>query len=129
VHIDVDVPDQGGGDVVEVRGLGQELSNCHSVETGFDGGFDGEFDQEVVELENSGQFENGTEGAKICPYCQKEFKKMSSLKQHLPVHTKEKNFECNLCAASYTRSSSLYSHVRQKHQQSMDTQQFQEFLD
>ena len=107
------------------------LSYCQDLAAGFDlrevdRAYEGDFSQEGAE--HLGQFENGTESTKICPYCQKEFKKMSSLKQHLPVHTKEKNFECNICNASYTRSSSLYSHMRQKHQ-SMETQEFHELVD
>merc|ERR1711915_463868 len=89
----------------------------------------------TCDLEKSNYFEDEPEtfaqvsdSDKICPYCKKEFKKMSSLKQHLPVHTKEKNFECNICNASYTRSSSLYAHMRQKHM-SMGTQDFSDVLE
>lgn len=133
VTIDIDIPDQDGqnGQNGECGETGQELSYCQDLDAGFDmrevdRAYEGELYQEGAEL--LGQFENGTESTKICPYCQKEFKKMSSLKQHLPVHTKEKNFECNICNASYTRSSSLYSHMRQKHQ-SMETQEFHELVD
>jgi len=136
ITIDQDIPDQGdqngqNGQNGECGEMGQELSYCQDLAAGFDmrevdRAFEGDFYQEGAE--HLGQFENGTESTKICPYCQKEFKKLSSLKQHLPVHTKEKNFECNICNASYTRSSSLYSHMRQKHQ-SMETQEFHELID
>jgi len=130
VTIDLDVPDQNvqNGEFGET---GQELSYCQDLAAGFDmrevdRAFEGEYYQEGAE--HLGQYENGTESTKVCPYCQKEFKKLSSLKQHLPVHTKEKNFECSICNASYTRSSSLYSHMRQKHQ-GMDTQELHELID
>jgi len=130
VTIDLEAPDQGGGDAIQSVGLGQEVSFCQDLATSFDGedgdvGYGGEFFQEGVE--HMGRFDNDAKTLHICPYCQKEFKKMSSLNQHLPVHTKEKNFECNLCNASYTRSSSLYSHIRQKHQ-SMETPEYQEII-
>jgi len=108
VTIDMDDVEHGGG--VEYVGARQEMNLC--VSTGFDLGkvFGG-----GVYGEEEDHFENGVNSSKTCPYCQKQFKKLSSLNQHLPVHTKEKNFECNFCNASYTRSSSLYSHMRQKH--------------
>jgi len=127
IDLDLDMPDQNG----DCEEVGQELAYCQDLAAGFDmrevdRAYDGDFGQE--EVDNLEQFENGTESTKVCPYCQKEFKKLSSLKQHLPVHTKEKNFECSICNASYTRSSSLYSHMRQKHQ-NMGTQEFNEVLD
>ena len=37
---------------------------------------------------------------------------MSALKQHMPVHTGEKKFECKTCARRFTQSSSLYKHMK-----------------
>jgi len=118
VTIDMNNPPEGGQNGEHIR---QELSYCQDLSSGFDisedfvdRDYEGDFGQEGSE--HFEVFESGLESTKICPYCHKEFKKLSSLKQHLPVHTKEKNFECNICNASYTRSSSLYSHMRQKHQ-------------
>ena len=45
-------------------------------------------------------------------FCGKEFTHMSDLSHHMPVHTKEKNFECKGCARRFTQSSSLYRHMK-----------------
>jgi len=51
-------------------------------------------------------------GTYICKFCGKEFTHMSDLSHHMPVHTKEKNFECEGCARRFTQSSSLYRHMK-----------------
>jgi len=51
-------------------------------------------------------------GTYICKFCGKEFTHMSDLSHHMPVHTKEKNFECKGCGRRFTQSSSLYRHMK-----------------
>ena len=48
----------------------------------------------------------------VCVYCKKQFQCPARLKQHLPVHTKEKNYECHMCGKGFTQSSNLYRHVK-----------------
>jgi len=48
----------------------------------------------------------------VCNYCNREFQSHSHLRQHLPVHTKEKKFECEMCGQKFTQSSSLNKHVK-----------------
>lgn len=117
VTIDLDGSDQGGS-MSGFEGLSQEMAFIDtSVSTGFEGEVsyeDGQYYDEAMG-HVSVTDDRGLETSKNCPYCLKEFHNLSSLRQHLPVHTKEKNFACNYCDASYTRSSNLYAHVRLKH--------------
>ena len=63
VTIDMDVHDQGSGDVVDCDALGRELSDCQDLSTGTcfdvgeaDGVYQGEFYQEGID--HMGQFDN-----------------------------------------------------------------------
>jgi uncharacterized Zn-finger protein len=114
VTIDLDGSDQGGS-MSGFDGLSQEMAFIDtSVSTSFEGEVsyeDGQYYEEAMGHHS----DRGFEGTKNCPYCLKEFHNSSSLRQHLPVHTKEKNYTCTYCEACYTRSSNLYAHVRLKH--------------
>jgi len=48
----------------------------------------------------------------LCSYCHKDFLNMSALRQHMPVHTGEKKYQCGQCDRKFTQSSSLYKHMR-----------------
>ncbi|XP_075210607.1 uncharacterized protein LOC142317960 [Lycorma delicatula] len=47
----------------------------------------------------------------ICNFCQKSFNHKTSLKIHLNIHTKEKNYICNICQKSFNRKTSLKRHL------------------
>ena len=51
-------------------------------------------------------------GNHVCLICKKVFNNPSRLRQHLPVHTKEKKYECHMCGNRFTQSSNLYRHVK-----------------
>jgi len=53
-------------------------------------------------------------GNVVCNYCGKEYRHLSALKTHLPVHTKEKRFECKGCGRRFTQISSLNKHIKTK---------------
>jgi len=117
ITIDLDGSDQGGS-LSGFEGLNQEMAFIDtSCSAGFEGDVtyeEGQYYEETMEHMGVPDDRVG-ENIRNCPYCSKTFHKVSSLKQHLPVHTKEKNFVCSYCDASYTRSSNLYAHVRLKH--------------
>ncbi len=51
-------------------------------------------------------------GGLACSYCTRVFTNYSALRQHLPVHTGEKNYECVHCGRKFTQSSSLNKHLK-----------------
>ena len=51
----------------------------------------------------------------VCTYCFKTFPFPSQLKTHLVSHTKERQFHCDYCNASYHHRSHLNRHIRTSH--------------
>lgn len=51
-----------------------------------------------------------------CPLCSKAFRKQS-LRSHLRQHTYERPFVCSTCGTSFSRPSTLTSHVKKVHGQ------------
>lgn len=47
----------------------------------------------------------------ICSYCGKGMSSMSSLRQHINMHTGEKPYKCEQCEKCFGKSSSLYRHL------------------
>jgi len=54
----------------------------------------------------------GLLGDHLCSYCPKRFFSPAKLKSHTLVHTKEKNFVCEECAAIFKRKDDLKSHKK-----------------
>jgi len=53
-----------------------------------------------------------------CGICGKEFKHQYTLVRHLPVHTDERNFQCNECEKAFRQLSTLTQHKASKHSNS-----------
>jgi len=70
--------------------------------------YDGEYDAYDEDYYNDGVMDAGV----TCSYCHKTFVSNAHLRQHLPVHTKEKNFVCQFCNKGFTQSSNLYRHQK-----------------
>jgi uncharacterized Zn-finger protein len=50
------------------------------------------------------------------PCCGKSYKKVTALRDHEAVHTREKKFHCDLCDMLFVRKCTLKSHNILKHQ-------------
>jgi len=50
-----------------------------------------------------------------CGICGKEFKHQYTLVRHLPVHTDERNFQCDQCDKAFRQLSTLTQHKASKH--------------
>lgn len=48
----------------------------------------------------------------VCSYCQKKFEYPSALKRHVVSHTKEKNFQCNICKKKFGSNNHAIRHYR-----------------
>ncbi|XP_039746623.1 zinc finger protein 540-like [Pararge aegeria] len=76
------------------------------------------FFHEVLHTEPLSETSDGTVNKSVqkytCPLCPKSFKK-ASLRLHLRQHTFERPFVCTICAANFTRQSSLANHCRSDH--------------
>lgn len=119
VTIDLDQPQdnamQGYDD-----GMGQEMAYSDTtVATGYEGeeGYEGdEYYQDGGLMQGTDQddreFWAHQNSSTVCPFCHKDFQHLSTLKQHLPVHTGEKKYECDSCNKRFTQSSSLYKHIK-----------------
>ena len=53
-----------------------------------------------------------------CGICGKEFKHQYTLVRHLPVHTDERNFQCDQCEKAFRQLSTLTQHKASKHSSS-----------
>jgi len=53
-----------------------------------------------------------------CGICGKEFKHQYTLIRHLPVHTDERNFQCDMCEKAFRQLSTLTQHKASKHSNS-----------
>ncbi|XP_046382752.1 zinc finger protein 585A-like [Ischnura elegans] len=50
-----------------------------------------------------------------CHICGKQFLRIMQLRHHLPLHSEERPFQCNLCDKSYRRKKDLAKHTDKKH--------------
>merc|ERR1719341_1068607 len=55
------------------------------------------------------------ESLKICQICNKRFKKLFNLKQHVRTHTNERPLKCEHCDKRFNDRSSMNKHVRTVH--------------
>jgi len=55
------------------------------------------------------------ESLKICQICNKQFKKLFNLKQHIRTHTNERPLKCEHCDKRFNDRSSMNKHVRTVH--------------
>ncbi|KAL0871275.1 hypothetical protein ABMA27_005027 [Loxostege sticticalis] len=58
-----------------------------------------------------------------CPHCNRPFASLYAVRVHSETHARQNNlkFSCSLCGASYARAFALKDHVKQVHQQDIDT--------
>ncbi|XP_017849650.1 zinc finger protein 501 isoform X3 [Drosophila busckii] len=47
-----------------------------------------------------------------CKHCDKAFRQISTLTNHVKIHTGEKPFTCNICAKDFRQQSTLINHVK-----------------
>lgn len=52
---------------------------------------------------------------KICHFCNKQFKKLFNLKQHIRTHTNERPLKCDHCEKRFNDRSSMNKHIRTIH--------------
>jgi len=50
-----------------------------------------------------------------CAHCEKAFKQKSQVNQHERIHTGEKPYQCNICFRAYPQAGQLYSHKKSSH--------------
>lgn len=50
-----------------------------------------------------------------CRYCDKRFKKLSRMKNHLNIHYGLKSHQCTKCMKKFTFKNGLTTHLRKKH--------------
>jgi len=65
-----------------------------------------------LNIKKSGQ---NFERLKICQICNKQFKKLFNLKQHIRTHTNERPLKCEHCDKRFNDRSSMNKHVRTVH--------------
>ena len=56
-------------------------------------------------------------GARVykCPFCPKEMKNRSHIKEHIRVHTGERPFVCEICSYAFIQRNILKTHMRRVH--------------
>jgi len=47
-----------------------------------------------------------------CKHCDKAFRQISTLTNHVKIHTGEKPFTCNICAKDFRQQSTLINHIK-----------------
>ncbi|KAI9581141.1 hypothetical protein GQX74_011681 [Glossina fuscipes] len=47
-----------------------------------------------------------------CKHCDKAFRQISTLTNHVKIHTGEKPFKCNICAKDFRQQSTLINHIK-----------------
>ncbi|XP_063223883.1 zinc finger protein 26-like isoform X3 [Bacillus rossius redtenbacheri] len=65
----------------------------------------------VVELLNRNQFLQEVLDVYVCSFCGRRFARYCRLRQHLIIHSRERNFKCDKCGAAFKVNSTLQSHL------------------
>ncbi|XP_061387483.1 zinc finger protein 135 isoform X2 [Musca vetustissima] len=47
-----------------------------------------------------------------CKHCEKAFRQISTLTNHVKIHTGEKPFKCNICSKDFRQQSTLINHIK-----------------
>ncbi|XP_042881923.1 longitudinals lacking protein, isoforms A/B/D/L-like isoform X2 [Penaeus japonicus] len=70
-------------------------------------------DEENTTVGSPGKFRGGR---KACCFCGKTFCDNYTLRRHMVTHlSRERQFECPMCSAAYSRKDHLMAHIRRKH--------------
>ncbi|KAG7171910.1 Zinc finger and BTB domain-containing protein 3-like [Homarus americanus] len=70
-------------------------------------------DEENTTAGSPGKFRGGR---KACCFCGKTFCDNYTLRRHMVTHlSRERQFECPMCNAAYSRKDHLMAHIRRKH--------------
>ncbi|XP_037949884.1 gastrula zinc finger protein XlCGF26.1-like isoform X1 [Teleopsis dalmanni] len=56
-----------------------------------------------------------------CKHCEKAFRQISTLTNHVKIHTGEKPFTCNICAKDFRQQSTLINHIKTHKESSTPT--------
>ncbi|KAJ8041195.1 Ras-responsive element-binding protein 1 [Holothuria leucospilota] len=68
--------------------------------------------EELLKMSRSSKLES----RQTCPYCQRKFPWVSSLRRHLITHTGLKPYECPHCGATFSTKSNCERHINRRHQ-------------
>eukprot|EP00090_Calanus_glacialis_P046992 TRINITY_DN9513_c0_g1_i1.p1 TRINITY_DN9513_c0_g1~~TRINITY_DN9513_c0_g1_i1.p1 ORF type:complete len:275 (-),score=71.42 TRINITY_DN9513_c0_g1_i1:57-881(-) len=122
-------PEEKEGAFDKFDGVGQDIVY---IDTSIDAGYGDleHYDEAMGDIDHQDDSwaaagKHSTLGNVVCNYCGKEYRHMSALKTHLPVHTGEKRFECKGCGRRFTQISSLNKHMKIKNCSPLDALQQQ----
>jgi len=119
VTIDLDHAGPGGEEFV---GVDQDMLHTNTSvlagfeqESSYEDFYEEGMDQGVMFSTSEGlemNVKHSATGTLFCNFCGKEFRHMSALNHHMPVHTGEKKYECKTCDKRFTQRSSLNKHIK-----------------
>ncbi|XP_077546627.1 uncharacterized protein LOC144159175 [Haemaphysalis longicornis] len=99
---------------LDVRALGNELSNCSAVSPAIARlycylcSFSTDSEPTLMQHIN----EHTGKKSHVCNICSRGFKHKQSLVVHMRTHTGEKPFSCTVCSAAFNHQSNLVVHMR-----------------